>query len=63
MMGCTSAVYFHIFFFVRTLNGTRSNFMAHHKTVSKKSVSLVRERTTPTERPPLVDEVSANFSG
>jgi hypothetical protein len=27
------------------------------------SVALVRERTIPTERPPLVDEVSVNFSG
>jgi hypothetical protein len=27
------------------------------------SVALVRERTIPTERPPLVDEVSANFYG
>jgi hypothetical protein len=27
------------------------------------SVALVRERTIPTERPPLVGEVSANFSG
>jgi hypothetical protein len=26
------------------------------------SVALVRERTTPTERPPFVDEVSANFN-
>jgi hypothetical protein len=25
------------------------------------SVALVRERTIPTERPPLVGEVSANF--
>jgi hypothetical protein len=25
------------------------------------SVILVRKRTTPTERPPLVGEVSANF--
>jgi hypothetical protein len=24
---------------------------------------LVRQRTIPTERPPLVDEVSANFNG
>jgi hypothetical protein len=29
----------------------------------KNSVALVRERTIPTERPPLVDEVSANFCG
>jgi hypothetical protein len=26
-------------------------------------VALVRKRTIPTERPPLLDEVSANFSG
>jgi hypothetical protein len=31
--------------------------------VTKKSVSWVRERTIPTERPPLVGEVSANFYG
>jgi hypothetical protein len=27
------------------------------------SVAWVRERTVPTERPPLVGEVSANFCG
>ena len=27
------------------------------------SVALVRERTIPTERPPPVGEVSANFAG
>jgi hypothetical protein len=27
------------------------------------SVALVRERTVPTERPPLVGEVSGNFCG
>jgi hypothetical protein len=27
------------------------------------SVALVRDRTIPTERPPLVGEVSANFCG
>jgi hypothetical protein len=27
------------------------------------SVALVRKRTIPTERPPLVDEVSTNFCG
>jgi hypothetical protein len=26
-------------------------------------VDLVRERTTPTEQPPLVDDVSADFNG
>jgi hypothetical protein len=30
---------------------------------NNKSVALVRERTIPTERPPLVGEVSANFCG
>ena len=30
-------------------------------TCKKNSVALVRERTIPTERPPPVDEVSANF--
>ena len=29
----------------------------------KISVALVRERTIPTERPPPVGEVSANFCG
>ena len=30
---------------------------------TKNSVALVRERTIPTERPPPVGEVSANFCG
>jgi hypothetical protein len=30
---------------------------------STNSVALVRERTIPTERPPLVSEVSANLCG
>jgi len=37
-----------------------------HQIVSLKklnSVALVRERTIPTERPPPVGEVSANFCG
>jgi hypothetical protein len=29
----------------------------------KNSVALVRERTIPTELPPLVGQVSANFRG
>jgi hypothetical protein len=28
----------------------------------KNSVVLVRKRTIPTERPPLIGEISANFS-
>ena len=31
--------------------------------IIKNSVALVRERTIPTERPPPVGEVSANFCG
>jgi len=31
--------------------------------LKKNSVALVRERTIPTERPPPVGEVSANFCG
>jgi hypothetical protein len=37
-----------------------------HKYIPHKklnSVALVRERTIPAERPPLVSEVSANFCG
>jgi hypothetical protein len=36
---------------------------SHHKNVVKNSAALVRQRTIPTERPPLVGEVNANFSG
>jgi hypothetical protein len=32
-------------------------------TKEKNSGALVRKRIIPTERPPLVGEVSANFSG
>ena len=36
----------------------------HGRIIFKKnSVALVRERTIPTERPPPVGEVSANFCG
>jgi hypothetical protein len=33
------------------------------KNVEQISVALVRERTIPTETPPLVGEVNANFYG
>jgi len=35
----------------------------HMPYIKKNSVALVRERTIPTERPPPVGEVSANFCG
>jgi hypothetical protein len=34
-----------------------------HFNIKKNSGALVRKRTIPTERPPLVGEVSANFCG
>jgi hypothetical protein len=39
--------------------------MTHKTNLNKtiNSVACVRERTIPTERPPLVGEVSANFCG
>ena len=40
-----------------------SEIKSHIRTNSKNSVALVRERTIPTERPPPVGEVSANFCG
>jgi hypothetical protein len=49
---------------------TTSTFCFHfacpnalHIQTKLNSVALVRERTIPTERPPLVCEVSANFCG
>jgi hypothetical protein len=44
--------------FVSTYYTTKQN-----KTKQKNSVVLVRKQTIPTERPPLVGEVGANFCG
>ena len=44
---------------IRTKNYTKDILKVEKKT----SVALVRERTIPTERPPPVGEVSANFCG
>jgi hypothetical protein len=38
----------------------RAVFLTFH---NNNSVALVRERTIPTKRPPLVGDVSANFCG
>jgi hypothetical protein len=52
---------------VERLNlGRNHNFSFFYRaffTLKLNSVSLVRERTIPTERPPPVGEVSANFCG
>jgi hypothetical protein len=41
-------------------SGILKDTKVHKKT---NSVALVRKRTIPTERPPLVGEINANFSG
>jgi hypothetical protein len=41
---------------VSTLMDIIRRFLLHY-------MALIRERTLPTERPPLVDEVSVNFCG
>jgi hypothetical protein len=48
-------IYIYIYIYIHT------HTYIHTRTYNN-SVALVRERTTPTERPPLVGEVSANFS-
>jgi hypothetical protein len=40
-----------------------SHLNKYQQTKTTNSVALVRKRTIPTERPPLVGEVSDNFSG
>jgi hypothetical protein len=39
------------------------SMLSHNILQPTNSVALVRERTIPTERPPLVGEVSANCCG
>jgi hypothetical protein len=46
----------------RLINIAAQNELSTHQILTY-SVALVRKRTIPTERPPLVDEVSANFCG
>jgi len=45
------------------LNTPKTKWAKYTYVGKKNSVALVRERTIPTERPPLVGEVSANFCG
>jgi len=47
----------------RAIRNLKNNKVAGTDGITKKlnSVALVRERTIPTERPPPVGEVSANF--
>jgi hypothetical protein len=49
---------------VRVLECPLANcYYTTNKITKTNSVALVCKRIIPTERPPLVDEVSANFSG
>ena len=41
----------------------KTSYVEHLLNLNLNSVALVRERTIPTERPPPVGEVSANFCG
>jgi hypothetical protein len=43
-------------------SGTNGNFIYYFKNLKKNSMALVRERTMPTERPPLVGEVVPTFA-
>ena len=47
----------------KTTGSVKSTAHLHLLKLKLNSVALVRERTIPTERPPPVDEVSANFCG
>jgi hypothetical protein len=42
---------------------SQTQLLIYWRLSPKNSVALVRERTIPTERPPPVGEVSANFCG
>jgi hypothetical protein len=46
--------------FSRNENISKCNYLTVH---NNNFMALVRKRTIPTERPPLVDEVAANFCG
>jgi hypothetical protein len=46
---------------IKQLN--KKYIIANHIKLKLNSVALVRKRTIPTERPPHVGEVSANFCG
>jgi len=48
---------------IASLKGWKSSNIWEQPYKQTNSVSLVRERTIPTERPPLVGEVGANFCG
>jgi hypothetical protein len=58
---CSADIYLTQYFIalLNEANGAKR----HRQLKNLKSVALVRKRTIPTERPPLVGEVSASFCG
>jgi hypothetical protein len=61
-----SARYYHklsLFLSLFNENNIYQHIMEKSSKTKLNSVALVRERTIPTERPPPVGEVSANFCG
>jgi hypothetical protein len=48
---------------LRPLSGRAHDEIQGEQEQKTNSVALVRKRTIPTKRPPLVGKVSANFSG
>jgi hypothetical protein len=49
---------------LKPVNNNNNNKKKKKKKKKKKnSLTLIRERTIPAERPPLVHEVNANFCG
>jgi hypothetical protein len=54
----TNVNFLHTYFLILKLDENLRHLATH-----KKLRGLVRQRTIPPERPPLVGEVSANFSG
>jgi hypothetical protein len=52
-----------MFLFIYSYRFSRMFVVESFATEIKKLQGLVRQRTIPTERPPLVGEDSANFNG
>jgi hypothetical protein len=51
--------------YIKPLKRMNNPYLVVNNKENKKliSVALIRKRTIPTERPPFVDELSANFCG
>ena len=56
-------IYIYIYIYIYVYTQYITTKYRHAYIYKLNSVALVRERTIPTERPPPVGEVSANFCG